>query len=122
MALISDKIRQRSRDLRRNQTEVERILWSYLRSRKVNGWRFRRQHPIAPYIADFACIAARLIVEADGDQHVDSRHDTARDRRLKADGWRVLRFWNSQILENMEGVIRMIAEELGPHPDRHDPS
>ena len=116
MALISDKMRDRSRDLRRNQTDVERVLWRYLKARQVNGWRFRRQHPIEPYIADFACIEAMLIVEADGGQHAESVHDAVRDAYLRKAGWRVLRFWNTDILQNMEGVFDTIAAELGPHP------
>src|SRR4051794_25799594 len=120
MALISDKMRQYSRDLRRNQTDIERILWRYLTARQVNGWRFRRQHPIDPYIADFACVEAMLIVEADGGQHAESDHDLVRDAFLREAGWRVLRFWNTDVLQNMEGVFDTIAAELGPHP-KHRP-
>jgi primosomal protein N' (replication factor Y) len=116
MALLSDEMRRRSRDLRRNQTDVERILWRYLKGRQVNGWRFRRQHPIPPYIADFACIEAKLIVEADGGQHAESQRDAVRDRRLQGEGWRILRFWNVDILKNMSGVIETIMAELGPCP------
>ena|SRR5215472_8702828 len=116
MALLSDKLRDRSRELRHQQTEVERMLWYYLKARRVNGWRFRRQHPIPPYIVDFACLEAKLIVEADGGQHAESRHDRRRDEFLGATGWRVLRFWNSQILTNVSGVVQMISDELGPHP------
>ncbi len=114
--MISDKMRDRSRDLRCNQTDVERILWRHLKARQVNGWRFRRQHPIEPYIADFACIEAMLIVEADGGQHAESVHDAVRDAYLRKAGWRVLRFWNTDILQNMEGMFDTIAAELGPHP------
>ncbi len=115
MALLSPKLRQRSRDLRRDQTDVERILWRYLKARQVNGWRFRRQHPVPPYVADFACVEAKLIVEADGGQHVDSAHDAMRDQRLKDAGWRILRFWNVDILHHMPDIIATIADELGPH-------
>jgi very-short-patch-repair endonuclease len=116
MGFISHKMKERSRDLRRNQTDVKRILWRYLKARQVNGWRFRRQHPIGPYIADFACVEAKLIVEADGGQHAESSRDAIRDQRLRDVGWRILRFWNSDILTNMPGVIDTIAAELGPHP------
>jgi len=113
MALISDKMKQRARALRRDQTEVERILWRYLKARQVNGWRFRRQHPIPPYIADFACVEAKLIVEADGGQHAESSHDEIRDQYLRNAGWRILRFWNADILKSIEGVVAMISDELG---------
>jgi primosomal protein N' (replication factor Y) len=116
MALISNQMKERSRALRRDQTDVERILWRYLKARQVNGWRFRRQHPIPPYIADFACIEAKLIVEADGGQHAESVRDEIRDQYLKNAGWRVLRFWNTDILKNMEGVIDTVAAELGTRP------
>src|SRR5689334_17369566 len=109
MALISDKMRDRSRELRRNQTDVERIVWRHLKARQVNGWRFRRQHPIDPYIADFACVEAKLIVEADGGQHADSEYDRVRDEFLRKAGWRVLRFGNTDILQNMEGVFDTVA-------------
>ena len=92
------------------------MLWYYLKVRRVNGWRFRRQHPIPPYIVDFACVEAKLIVEADGGPHAESQRDQRRDRSLQAAGWRVLRFWNSEILTNVSGVVRTLSEELGPHP------
>jgi very-short-patch-repair endonuclease len=113
MALISPRTRERARALRRDQTDVERILWRYLKARQIGGWRFRRQHPIAPYIADFACVEAKLVVEADGGQHAESARDEIRDQRLKDAGWRILRFWNADILKNMPGVIETIAAALG---------
>jgi len=113
MALISDKMKQRARALRRDQTEVERILWRYLKARQVNGWRFRRQHPTPPYITDFACVEAKLIVEADGGQHAESSRDEIRDQYLRNAGWRILRFWNADILKSIEGVVAMISDELG---------
>jgi very-short-patch-repair endonuclease len=112
----------RARRLRRDTTEAERLLWAGLRNDQL-GWRFRRQHPIPPYIVDFACVEARLVVEADGGQNGRvGDHDT-RDEMLRRSGWRVLRFWNNDILENRAGVQQTIAAALGPrltespHPD-----
>ena len=78
------------------------------------GWRFRRQFPIPPYIVDFACVEARLLVEADGGQHGRLGDHDLRDNELRRQGWRVLRFWNNDILANSWGVLRTIAEALGP--------
>ena len=117
MAQISDELKQRSRALRDNMTDAERRLWSRLRRRQINGWRFRRQHPIPPYIADFACIEAKLIVEADGSQHAESETDLIRDQYLRAAGWRVLRFWNPDILRSTNDIMATIAAALGPLPN-----
>ncbi|MFC5306090.1 endonuclease domain-containing protein [Azospirillum picis] len=100
--------------MRRVPTDAERKLWSVLRRRQIGGWYFRRQHPIHPFIADFACVEAMLVVEVDGGQHAESSYDAARDQRMEAAGWRVLRFWNTDVLSNPEGVARMIWEALGP--------
>src|SRR5258707_449744 len=80
--------------------DAERRLWSALRDRRLDGYRFRRQCPIGPFIADFACTRERLIVEADGGQHSDSNTDDRRTAWLQNRGWRVLRFWNNEILRN----------------------
>jgi very-short-patch-repair endonuclease len=103
----------RARKLRGNLTDAERVLWRELRQHQL-GWRFRRQFPIPPYVADFACIEARLIVEVDGGQHARPGDHDRRDARLRAQGWRVLRFWNNDILGNRAGVLQTIAEALGP--------
>ena len=94
-------------------TDAERKLWLYLRQRQLDGFHFRKQCPIGPYIADFACLRAKLIIEVDGSQHADSVHDTARDAWLAARGYRVLRFWNNDVLQNMDGVFLTITEALG---------
>ena len=94
-------------------TDTERILWRELRRSRF-GWRFRRQFPIPPYIADFACVEARIIVEADSGQHNQPGEHDRRDAALRAQGWRVLRFWNNEILENRAGVLERIVEALGP--------
>ena len=95
------------------QREAERQLWKHLRRRNLNGHRFRRQHPIEPYVADFACLQARLIVELDGGQHVDEQsYDAQRDAFLKERGFRVLRFWDHEVMRGVESVLDAIAEAL----------
>lgn len=106
----------RARGLRRDTTEAERLLWQGLRNDQL-GWRFRRQHPIPPYIVDFACVESRLVVEADGGQHNRGGDHDVRDAILAQGGWRVLRFWNNDILENRAGVLQVIADALGPVPE-----
>jgi primosomal protein N' (replication factor Y) len=107
--------------------DAEQVLWKELRKYQL-GWRFRRQFPIPPYIVDFACVEARLIVEADGGQHGRSGDDDVRDSELRRQGWRVLRFWNNEILANRQGVLGTIAEMLGspggrgPHPNPPPPA
>jgi len=87
-----------------------------LRQRQLDGCKFRRQHPTAGYIADFACVERGLIVEADGGQHADDSADTIRTQRLEALGWRVLRFWNNDILGNTDGVVAAILQALQARP------
>ena len=112
---------KRARGLRGNMTDAEQLLWRDLRRNQL-GWRFRRQFPIPPYIADFACVEARLIVESDGGQYALPGDHDLRDQQLRRLGWRVLRFWNNDIRDNLAGVLRTIAEALGtprpqdPHP------
>jgi very-short-patch-repair endonuclease len=89
-------------------------MWSFLRNRNLEGWKFRRQVIIDSYVVDFCCIAARLIVEIDGEHHADGRkrYDDMRTRELEARGFRVLRFWNSAVLQQTEGVIQEIGRML----------
>ena len=101
---------KRSQHLRRSMTMAERALWHELRHDQL-GCRFRRQHPIPPYIVDFACVEAKLILEADGGQH-GTAVDQARDRYLRSRGWRILRFWNNDILKNRSGILQEIADLL----------
>jgi very-short-patch-repair endonuclease len=91
--------------LRRNATDAEKKLWILLRDRRLGGWKFRRQLPLGSYIVDFYCANAKLIVEADGGQHADSIADDIRTRWLNANGYRVKRYWNNDVLTNPEGVI-----------------
>ncbi len=104
--------------LRKQMTDAERCLWQSLRMRQIHGYKFRRQHPVGPYIADFACLDAGLIVEVDGGQHGDQRAvDDARTRFLISRGFRVLRFWNNEVLQETDAVLEVILEALCPHPD-----
>ncbi len=95
---------ENARRLRRGMTDAERALWPHLRAGRLDGFRFRRQHPIPPYVADFCCIAVRLIVEVDGSQHTPGR-DVVRTRFLERRGWRIARFWDHDVLLHMEAVV-----------------
>jgi very-short-patch-repair endonuclease len=103
-----------ARKLRKNLTDAERRLWYCLRRKQVDGARFRRQHPIGPYVADFFCAEAQLIIEVDGGQHADD--DGARTAWLEAQGYRVIRFWNNDVLGNTEGMLLVISEALRAVP------
>ena len=94
--------------MRREPTEAERLLWARLRDRRLGGFKFRRQHPLGAFVADFACLERRVIVEADGGQHVDSEYDAHRSEQLCKQGWQVIRFWNSEVRENPNGVAEAI--------------
>ena len=103
----------RSRALRRESTEAEKRLWSVLQNRQLDGWKFRRQVAIDSYIVDFCCVAGRVIVEIDGEQHAErKRYDDARTRELEGCGFRVIRFWNYEVLQGLEGVGEEIARVL----------
>ena len=111
--------RDRARELRQDMTLAERQLWQVLKQRQLEGHRFRRQHPIGPYIADFACLEAGVVIEVDGGQHHGSEEDRRRDRYLSRIGFKVLRFWNNDVVANLEGVRALIAQCLAercPHP------
>ena len=98
-------------------TVVEQILWRALRGKQLNGHRFRRQHPIGHYIADFACIEQQLVVELDGGQHQEQIiYDEQRTNFLLAQEWRVLRFWNNEVINNLEGVLTNIVANFKTHP------
>ena len=108
----------RARWMRANPTEAEKRLWTLLRDRRISTFKFRRQQVIAPYIVDFACLEQRLIIEADGSQHADNKDDARRDAFLRAQGFRVLRFWNNQVLEESDAVATAIFSALFPHPPK----
>ena len=104
----------RARTLRRNQTTAEQTLWAHLRNRQLEGYKFRRQVPLGRYIVDFACYDERLVVELDGGQHGETAaEDAARSAWLEAKGFRVVRFWNHEVFENLDGVLARILEVLG---------
>ncbi|GGE57929.1 endonuclease [Streptosporangium jomthongense] len=98
--------------LRQNMTDAEKLLWYHLRAYRLNGKRFRRQQPLGPYIVDFIHFGSRVIVEADGGQHNDSESDKERDAWLRAQGFKVLRFWNHEILRQVDVVLSVIYEEM----------
>ena len=112
------QIHTHARALRSSATDAERKLWQHLRGRQMQGFKFRRQLPIAGYIADFACIEARLVVELDGSQHVDQHaHDLERSRKMAVNGYRVLRFWNHDVLLDTAAVLDDIHRQLQPLPN-----
>ncbi len=101
--------KDRRRELRRNQTEAEKILWQKIRARKINNLKFYRQYSAGPYILDFFCPQIRLAIELDGKQHKDALiYDKERENFLKDKDIDVIRFWNSDVLENMENVLKKI--------------
>jgi very-short-patch-repair endonuclease len=104
-----------ARALRRDMTEVERRLWFLLRGRRLEGGKFRRQHLVGPFIADFACVRHRLIVELDGGQHAEAQaaYDVRRTAWLEAHGWRVIRFWNDAVFATPDAVVDAIRNALG---------
>jgi very-short-patch-repair endonuclease len=103
---------ERARSLRHALTRAEFALWTRIRARQLGGFKFVRQQPIGRYYADFVCRERRLIVELDGGQHLDSPTDRQRDSELSALGYRVVRFWNNDVLENPDGVLQRILSEL----------
>jgi very-short-patch-repair endonuclease len=111
--------RGRARSLRRNMTDAERRLWAELRAHRFEDAGFRRQVPLGAYVADFVCHRAKLIIELDGGQHgaaAQAAHDARRTAWLEGQGFRVLRFWNTDVLTNLEGVLTCIAAELAAVP------
>jgi len=99
-------------------TEAEKRLWVRIRDRQLEGFKFRRQHPVGRYVADFACIEAKLIVELDGGQHADNPKDLERTVWLESQGWCVIRFWNNEVFENLDGVLEHLSISLSPFRGR----
>jgi very-short-patch-repair endonuclease len=119
MGDISQFKRNRARELRSNTTEPEQLLWRALKKVPVYGSHFRRQVPIGPYIADFACLKAQLVIELDGGQHSEpdiADKDARRTRWLKNEGYCVIRFWNSELSANLDGVLDTIYAALYGSP------
>ena len=109
---------ERSRALRRRSTHAEAVLWRHLRDRRLDGCKFVRQEPVGPYFADFVCRDLHLIIEVDGGQHADSATDGERDLMMRKLGYRTIRVWNNDVLNNIEGVLKMLKTELeiAPYP------
>ncbi len=105
--------RDRARSLRRRSTDAEQELWAHLRNRQLKGAKFRRQQPIGPYVVDFFCLEAGLVVEVDGGSHAgedERRADKDRTAHLENCGYRVVRFWNNEVMGNIDGVLERIGE------------
>jgi very-short-patch-repair endonuclease len=108
--------RSQARRLRHALTDAERQLWQLLRSRQLADIKFRRQVPLGPWIVDFVSFEHMLVIEGDGSQHAESTRDRIRDADLQNRGFRILRFWNNDILENADGVLQKILETIAPTP------
>ncbi len=109
--------RSRARQLRRNPTDIERLLWQRLRFWQVDGYKFRRQQPVGNYIVDFVCLQKRVVIEVDGGQHAqEMNHDAVRDAWLHAQGFIILRFWNNDVVTNIDGVMELILKNLQDTP------
>jgi len=107
-----------ARRLRKHSTDAELHLWRHLRGRQIEGFKFRRQQPVGKYVVDFVNLEKKVVVELDGGQHAVDPGDKIRDEWLRAEGYRVLRFWDNQVLSNLEGVLENIRDSLlTPHPD-----
>ena len=111
------KLTNFARKLRTNPTDTESLLWRYLRAGRVDGYKFKRQQPLGGYIVDFVCFESRLIIELDGGQHADQAEaDKIRDQWLNGQGFQVVRFWNNEVMTNLEGVLQCIHAALSPSP------
>ena len=110
------KRNERARSLRRALTRAELRLWTHIRGRQLGGFKFARQEPIDRYYADFVCRERRLIVELDGGQHAESPKDRQRDRALCALGYRVIRIWNNDVIENLDELLQRLLSELEKSP------
>jgi adenine-specific DNA-methyltransferase len=115
---ITRRINPHARQLRRDMSDAERRLWYALRDRRFEGWKFRRQVSLGPYVVDFLCHSARLIVEVDGGQH-SAEVDARRTAFLESQGYRVIRFWNNDVWGNIDGVLQALDAALR-HPHRCD--
>lgn len=115
---------ERAKILRKNMTEAETVLWYRLRAHRLQGFKFKRQKPLGPFIVDFVCMEYKVVIEVDGGQHQDhAGYDQARDKWLRQQGFEVLRFWNNEVMGNLEGVLEVIHSVLlsralspGPSP------
>lgn len=114
---MKGNIKARSRKLRRESTDAERLLWRHLRNRHLSGYKFRRQAVIEDYIIDFLCPETGLIVEVDGGQHIDQKnYDEERTNKLESMGFTVQRFWNNEVLNQTRDVLEQIYQHLSIYP------
>ena len=113
---MTNKLVNMAKTLRKSQTDAEKLLWKHLRAKQMEGLKFRRQQPIGNYVIDFICLEKSLVIEVDGGQHADNKKDEERDTWLKSEGFKVLRFWNNEVLTNMKGVLEVISENCLNHP------
>ena len=111
MPPVCRQISEHASQLRRHRTDAEEKFWQTVRNRQIDGFKFRFQHSLLPYIADFACLDAMLIVEIDGGQHSQER-EAKRTAFLESEGFEILRFWNNDVLSNLDGVIQVVRETL----------
>jgi|SRR3990172_3407627 len=118
---MAGKITTLARNLRKTPTRTESLLWRHLRLKQVQGFKFRRQAQVDNYIVDFICFERRLVIEVDGGQHAEAKTDKQRDSWFQENGFRVLRFWNNEVLNNIEGVMDVIREELLHSPSPQSP-
>ncbi len=109
---VPEQHRDYARAMRSDSTKAENVLWQALRNKQLSGFKFKRQVPIENYIVDFVCFESRLVIEVDGSQHIESEYDKVRDAALTAAGFRLLRFWNDEILKNIDGACKHILFEL----------
>lgn len=105
-------LKNKSRNLRKNQTDAESLLWFHLRNKQLMGYKFRRQYPIINYIIDFYCFERKLGIELDGSQHIGNRYDELRSKKLSDEGIRLLRFWDYEVLTNISGVLDVISDYM----------
>ncbi|CAN7169228.1 DUF559 domain-containing protein [Pseudoxanthomonas sp. LjRoot143] len=104
---LPTRTRNNAKQLRKGMTDAERKLWKYLRAGRLDGFKFRRQHPVPPYVLDFCCMECGLAVELDGSQHSESG-DASRSRYLESQGWRIVRFWDNDVLNKTDAVVETI--------------
>ena len=106
-----------AKNLRRKRTEAEKMLWNHIRAKQLHGLKFRGQEPVGKYIVDFVCYEKNFVIELDGGQHVGQKKgDNERDSWLASQGFRVLRFWDNEVLMNVEGVLENIKDQVSPSP------
>ena len=116
---MGDKLTPLAKSLRRRTTDTERVLWQQLKAKRFCGLKFRRQQPIGTYIVDFVCFEKKIIVELDGSQHAllpEAQNDNRRDQWFEAQGYKVLRFWDNEVLTNTPAVLEVIWTHCLSHP------